>query len=218
MDADESNPFDFRAQDPERNFYRANEGYYREWMERESQLMSPKDRAYWLADLKSQTFDPRTRDWNNPSGRARRYCEMGVAVLEAEVERRRPKTVIADTGNAPSSLTELQEGETTSSPPREPESHEKRALERPVAPLAKSKAIKNPQREARPTDPDTIKRRAIVKQNPELTAEGLCEMFDFYNIPLPKKTKEAGTWVRAYKIPVLRHCIDSLIYRDRKVV
>lgn len=65
-------------------------------------------------------------------------------------------------------------------------------------------------------DPDIAKRRAIVKQNPSLRADGICQLFDFHGIPLPKSMKEAKGWASAYRTKQHRHAIESLIARDRK--
>jgi hypothetical protein len=66
-------------------------------------------------------------------------------------------------------------------------------------------------------DPDVVKRRAIVKQNPELSARRLCGLFDDERIPLPKSMQGATSWVSAYtKSKKFRHAIDAMIYRDRK--
>jgi hypothetical protein len=66
--------------------------------------------------------------------------------------------------------------------------------------------------------PDTVKRRAIVKKNPDLSSRGLCQLFDQEGIPLTKRLREARSWDAAYKAPVYRHSIESLISRDRKFV
>lgn len=68
----------------------------------------------------------------------------------------------------------------------------------------------------RGADPDIIKRRAIVQQNSPLQAQGLCELFDSMKIPLTRSMKEAGSWTGAYRSPICRPRIDSLICRDRK--
>jgi hypothetical protein len=65
-------------------------------------------------------------------------------------------------------------------------------------------------------NPEIAKRRAIVKQNPTLSAQGICHLFDEAHIPLTKSMQEAGTWSKAYKSDIHRHAIESLISRDKK--
>jgi hypothetical protein len=90
-----------------------------------------------------------------------------------------------------------------------------------VAPAQESSKSKRAKRRSkskasRDSDPDIIKRRAIVKQNRNLTAQGICRLFDEAHIPLPKSIREAGSWSKAFKTPQWRHSIESLISRDRK--
>ena len=66
------------------------------------------------------------------------------------------------------------------------------------------------------SQPDIVKRRAIIKQNHLLQARALCQLFDSNHIPLPKSMQEAQTWNAAYRAPLHHHAIDSLIARDRK--
>jgi hypothetical protein len=68
------------------------------------------------------------------------------------------------------------------------------------------------------SEPDIVKRRAIVKQNIDSQNWGLCVLFDTSNIPLPRSMKESGSWGRAYKSKTHRHAIESLISRDREIV
>jgi len=68
----------------------------------------------------------------------------------------------------------------------------------------------------RKSDPDVVKRRAIVKQNLTVKAEGLCRLFDANNVPLPNSMKEAGSWERAYRANQYRQAIHALVSRDRK--
>lgn len=68
------------------------------------------------------------------------------------------------------------------------------------------------------SNPEIAKRRTIVKQNPTLTAQGMCRLFDEYHVPLPKSLMEAGNWSRAYKGPSYRHRVDSLVSRDKRAV
>jgi hypothetical protein len=64
--------------------------------------------------------------------------------------------------------------------------------------------------------PDVAKRRAIVKNHPNMEGLGLCELFDADKIPLPKRMRETGAWTKAWKTPIHKHALESLISRDRK--
>jgi hypothetical protein len=65
-----------------------------------------------------------------------------------------------------------------------------------------------------------IRRRAIVRQNPLVQGEGLCELWDNSSPPivLPRRMKEAGSWHKAYRSPEYRHAVESLISKDRAIV
>jgi len=67
------------------------------------------------------------------------------------------------------------------------------------------------------TDDDwnLMKRRVIVKQNPEMPADRLCALFDLMGIPAPLKF-HAKTWTEAYKVPRSRRAILSMLSRDRQ--
>lgn len=65
--------------------------------------------------------------------------------------------------------------------------------------------------------PDVAKRRAIVRNNPAMPAQGLCALFDAGEIPLTRGMAEAGTWIKAWRAPAHKHSIDALISRDRKL-
>jgi hypothetical protein len=73
------------------------------------------------------------------------------------------------------------------------------------------------QRHRGPT-PYIIYRRAIVANNLSSSASGLCELFDGNKILLPKRLREAGSWINAYRTPIHKHAVEQLIYRDRKAV
>jgi hypothetical protein len=68
------------------------------------------------------------------------------------------------------------------------------------------------------SQPDILRRRAIVKQNPSLNAKGICQLFDDARVPLTKRMNEAGSWSKAYKASATRHPVEALISRDRKIV
>ncbi len=74
-------------------------------------------------------------------------------------------------------------------------------------------------RKRKVSNPEVIKRRAIVAQNLLSPAIGLCRLFDEAKCPLPKTLKEFESWERAYlsRSPAC-HAIESLISRDRKAV
>jgi hypothetical protein len=67
-------------------------------------------------------------------------------------------------------------------------------------------------------NPEVAKRRALVKANPGIDAEEICEIFDREGVPLPSKWLEAGfkIWCVAYKRPGYRAKIDVLISKDRR--
>lgn len=87
----------------------------------------------------------------------------------------------------------------------------------PVQELNKLSKSKRQSKSTRDSDPDIIKRRAIVKQNPQLTAQGICELFDANGIPLTKNAREATSWCKAFKAPQWRHSVEALISRDRRL-
>lgn len=67
-------------------------------------------------------------------------------------------------------------------------------------------------------DPETAKRRALVKSNPDASAKELCEIFDRERVPLPPKWKDGGytSWTKAYRDPHYRRRTDVLVSKDRK--
>ena len=67
----------------------------------------------------------------------------------------------------------------------------------------------------RGANPDIIKRRAIVANNPDLPLRGICELFDYYKIPLQKSMAEEETWVQASKVTHHKNVISSLLTRDK---
>jgi hypothetical protein len=89
----------------------------------------------------------------------------------------------------------------------------------PVQESSKSNKAKRQSKSKAPrgSDPDIVKRREIVKQNRDLSAQGICRLFDERDIPLTKSVQEAGSWCKAFKAPLYRHSVESLISRDRKV-
>ncbi len=72
------------------------------------------------------------------------------------------------------------------------------------------------------SDPDIVKRRAIVLQNPGISAHDLCRRFDMDAIPLASsrwtEEFEVEKWAKAYEIGKLRPRIETLISKDRKKV
>ena len=58
-------------------------------------------------------------------------------------------------------------------------------------------------------------RRSIVARNQNLQAIGLCYLFDSNGIPLPPGMQNAGGWERAYRKPIYRHRVESIISKDR---
>jgi len=66
-------------------------------------------------------------------------------------------------------------------------------------------------------DPEVAKRAALVKANPGIPADEMCETFDRENVPLPTRWHAAGlqSWSRAYKNSDYRSRIYTLISKDR---
>jgi hypothetical protein len=62
--------------------------------------------------------------------------------------------------------------------------------------------------------PDIVKRAEIVRQNPEARAQGLCLIFDNEKIPVPKGWA-TQRWTQAYKSPVYRKLIHTIVWKDR---
>ena len=61
---------------------------------------------------------------------------------------------------------------------------------------------------------DVVRRRQIVLQNPHSTSKQLCGVFDANEISIPKSWHE-GTWVNAYKNPMVRARIRRIISTDK---
>jgi len=68
-----------------------------------------------------------------------------------------------------------------------------------------------------PLDEDIVKRRAILKSNPNLRVKLLCEVFDHHKIPVPRQWKAAGIecWTTAYHKRRFRGRVHSLVSKDR---
>ena len=68
-------------------------------------------------------------------------------------------------------------------------------------------------------NPDIVKRRTIIAQNPEMTARQLCGQFDLDNIPLVEQLRkdfpDVKNWMGAYQNPRCRPRVDTLISKDR---
>jgi len=63
--------------------------------------------------------------------------------------------------------------------------------------------------------PDIAKRRAIVRQNPEARSQGLCQLFDYHNVPPPSGWVET-TWTQAHRNAKRRKQIQVIISKDKK--
>jgi hypothetical protein len=59
-----------------------------------------------------------------------------------------------------------------------------------------------------------LKRRMLVKQNPDLSAPRLCALFDVADIPTSEEWNVAS-WAAAYRMEKHRKAIASMITRDR---
>ncbi len=64
---------------------------------------------------------------------------------------------------------------------------------------------------------DTAERRAIVKENRNLSVRKLYEVFDQRKIPAPKPWKDAGIewWTKAYHQRRFRSRVFSIVSKDR---
>jgi hypothetical protein len=67
------------------------------------------------------------------------------------------------------------------------------------------------------SDPEIVKRRAIIKQNPHVSAQGLCTLFDNTNAPVLTGWP-FRTWTLAYKDKAYRQRIHVLISKDKKKI
>lgn len=66
------------------------------------------------------------------------------------------------------------------------------------------------------SQPDVVKRRAIVVQNPSSSAAYLCKRFDFKNVPLPAGWEnEVQNWTGAYRMTRYQSRIHTIISKDR---
>ena len=67
-------------------------------------------------------------------------------------------------------------------------------------------------------DPEVAKRAALVKVNPGVPAEEMCEIFDRQHVPLPARWLASGfkTWREAYRNPSYRDRIHTVISKDRR--
>lgn len=67
-------------------------------------------------------------------------------------------------------------------------------------------------------DPEVAKRTVLVRSNPNLPANEMCDTFDREQVPLPRKWQAAGfqKWSRAYKDSNYRGRIDTIISKARQ--
>jgi hypothetical protein len=63
---------------------------------------------------------------------------------------------------------------------------------------------------------DIVNRRTIIRQNPEIGAKGICEIFDNSDVPLPRTMSETGSWQKALRTPQYRAKVETIISKDRK--
>lgn len=64
-------------------------------------------------------------------------------------------------------------------------------------------------------DPEIVKRRVIVGQNPEVSSQGMCTIFDNEKVPLPTGWA-VPSWPKAYQSKVYRSRIHVIVSKDRK--
>lgn len=81
----------------------------------------------------------------------------------------------------------------------------------------KQKKAKAAESKSARIDPEVAKRTVLVKANPGIPAEEMCEIFDRENVPLPTKWLAAGlqAWSQAYKNSRYRSRIHTLLSKDR---
>lgn len=62
-----------------------------------------------------------------------------------------------------------------------------------------------------------LKRRAIVRSNPNLSTRELCELFDHHQVPVPKRWKDAGIewWTKAFHQSRFKGRVHNLVSKDR---
>jgi hypothetical protein len=79
-------------------------------------------------------------------------------------------------------------------------------------------APEQPQKVGSVGDPEVAKRRSLVRANPDISAQEMCEIFDRQHVPLPSKWQAAGfsSWASAYKNSNYRRRISVLISKDRQ--
>jgi hypothetical protein len=68
-------------------------------------------------------------------------------------------------------------------------------------------------------DPEVAKRRSLVKSNPDVSAEEMCEIFDRQHVPLTIEIGGIGgfrTWPEAYRHPHYRTRIQVLITKEAR--
>lgn len=71
----------------------------------------------------------------------------------------------------------------------------------------------------RKSQPEVVKRLAVIVRNPQLSAQDLCKSFDFAHVLLPEVWPEdfgVSTWVQAYKQKRLRGRIQAIISKGRR--
>jgi hypothetical protein len=86
---------------------------------------------------------------------------------------------------------------------------------RPAAQSAAPARTGEPTATSPNSDPEVAKRRAIIRQNPGVPAQGLCTMFDNTHVPLPKDWG-VPTWTQAYKDKTYRSRIHVIISKGKK--
>ncbi len=77
----------------------------------------------------------------------------------------------------------------------------------------------NKRRKPQTCDPEVAKRRSLVKSNPDVPAEEMCEIFDRQHVPLTIEIGGIGgfrTWPEAYRHPHYRKRIQVLITKEAR--
>lgn len=92
-----------------------------------------------------------------------------------------------------------------------------------TSPAVQSKPLSTGTPHPLDSNPDILKRRAIVRDNSEVPTPGICHLFDSYNVPLPSGPdwelyrEQKPPWAKAYqKDRNLRKRIRVIISKDKK--
>jgi hypothetical protein len=76
----------------------------------------------------------------------------------------------------------------------------------------------NKRRKPQTCDPEVAKRISLIKANPDVSAQEMCEIFDRQHVPLTRKIAVGGfrTWPEAYRYAHYRKRIKVLITKEAR--